>query len=122
MNEDELLQHPISQHLESRCRPQLDALAEVLKKRHPDLQVHVYGHTVGSQTSFQAFELGIECGFPRDVLGTSDNIALSITVSHLDAMPRINAGISWGHSDCPADPGVEHPDWRSLTPPFFDET
>ncbi len=99
MNSVELLAHPLSVWLLATFGSRLRDMQAGLSERFPDATFFVSHLAFGALTSGQGVGLGIEALFPRDVPGESDNLAFAITISHLDGVPLVNAGLSWGQRD-----------------------
>lgn len=83
--------------LESKFLPPMKRCAAELRRRHPNWQVFIRSAAVGSNTTFQAHSVCIECRLPGQAEDISDNLALDVTFSHLDGRPRLMADVCWGH-------------------------
>lgn len=83
--------------LEERFLPRVNQCADQLRAAHPDCSICVRSSPIGSGTSFQAHELTIECILPNIPRDGADNVALTITFSHLDRDARLSADVYWGN-------------------------
>jgi hypothetical protein len=69
-----------------------------LQSAHPDVVVEVWDSPTGSLTAWQGHDVGIDCMFKDRHHDESDNVALSVSLSHLDKAPTIDsADVVWGH-------------------------
>ncbi len=87
---------------ESRLKllPILQAWAKELQPAYPNVLVQVWDSPVGQLTEWQGHDFGIECLFKDVGTHESDNVSLSIVLSHLDKAPMIeSADVVWGHPD-----------------------
>ena len=91
------MSNPIVEELERRFLPQLRAVAEQLRREFPDVRISTWSSAIGSATSYQGHDLGIDCHFPAAPSDQPDNVALSIGVMHLTTEPKLSdAGVCWG--------------------------
>lgn len=98
--------------LEERFLPRVRDCADQLRAAHPDCGICVHSSPIGSRTSFQAHELSIECILRNVPPDGADNVALTITFSHLDRDARLFATVYWG--DPAGEPELDfRDDWTS---------
>ena len=94
--------------LESRFIPLLNSTRARLLERFPACRFTVYTHSVGRLTSYQGHSIGLEGLWPKAPRDRTDNVALSIGLSHLTSEPMIvDAGVAWGGDGAHPDVGLE---------------
>jgi hypothetical protein len=77
--------------------PLLQEWRERLAHRFPNVALTVYDSEVGSLTTWQGHDWGIDCVLESPGSET-DQIALSLELNHLDSTPMIvGADVCWGH-------------------------
>jgi hypothetical protein len=91
------MSHGLVNLLEAEYLPALDALAADLRASFPRFTFQTGSSATGSITTYQGHDLFLERLFPDRPADRSDNLALEISVCHLDRSPLIMAGICWGH-------------------------
>jgi hypothetical protein len=89
--------HPLFAKLAGEFMPRLKEVEARLKAALPDAAVSVFSGSVGSATSFNGAQLGIECLLPEVADDQPDNVAFTITLCHMDREPRLAADVCWGH-------------------------
>lgn len=79
--------------------PIFQAWEQELRAEHPDFIIKIWDGPVGKLTDWQGHDIGIECMFTNAAPGSSDNIALTVNLKHLNhPMPLIeSADVVWGH-------------------------
>jgi len=77
-------------------RPLLDSLAVDLGRRYPAVRFQVYSGAIGSQTTYQGWQIRLEAVFAGRGSDEADCVALSIDLCHLDRQPRVMADVIWG--------------------------
>lgn len=77
--------------------PSLEDMAARLRQQFPRVKANAYSGSVGSRTSYQGHDYGVDCFIPDTPEEDTDNIALEIDTGYLTTAPRINAYVGWGH-------------------------
>ncbi|NMO18149.1 hypothetical protein HPC49_14170 [Pyxidicoccus fallax] len=78
--------------------PLLEEQVRQLQLEHPGVAISVWDSPVGSRTTYQGHCLGIDCVLANQGSNEPDNVALELSVKHLDREPLIDAAIvGWGH-------------------------
>ncbi|MBH5387196.1 hypothetical protein [Bradyrhizobium diversitatis] len=84
--------------LRARLMPILQRWEQELRRDNPNITTKIYDWPIGRLTSWQGHDIGIECVFKNVVPEWPDNVALSISLKHLDKSPSIqSADVVWGH-------------------------
>src|SRR5262249_37948996 len=89
---------PWVEQIEERFLPELRRLAADLARVHPDVTVRAGHHRVGSSTELHGHDFVVECLFKDRGEDESDNITLTIGVTHLTTRPKLaKLDVCWGH-------------------------
>ena len=83
--------------LEAKLLVPFENLAKRLSNQFPNVRAQVYSYSVGSLTEFQGHSIGVDCLFTDAAFDETDNVALSVDLAYLTTLPRISAGVGWGH-------------------------
>jgi hypothetical protein len=93
---------PIVAELERRFLPVFRAEAARLQCEFPSVKIGAWSGSVGSKTSYQGYDVGIDCEFPDATDDQPNNVALCIGVMHLTTNPKIcEAGLELLDSPIP---------------------
>jgi hypothetical protein len=95
------------------------ALADELASQHPAAWFSVKSYPVGSATAFQGHSLAVECYWQGRGPEEPDNVALEVSLCHLNAAPRVNADVCWGHGRMEAEfapDALSSDEWPETTP------
>jgi hypothetical protein len=96
------------EELERRFMPLLEGTRERLVARFPDYRFSIYSGPVGGATSYQGYDVGLECFMPEAAPHQTNNVALSIGLMHLASEPMIaEAGVGWGGDGSHPDVDLE---------------
>ncbi|MDX3970107.1 MAG: hypothetical protein QHD01_26385 [Bradyrhizobium sp.] len=88
---------PTSQ-LRARLMPILQRWEQELRRDNPNLTTNIYDWPVGELTTWQGHDIGIDCLFKNVAPEWPDNVALSVSLKHLDKSPSLHsADVVWGH-------------------------
>jgi hypothetical protein len=73
-------------------------IAEEIGQAFPQVVTNVWSSPVGSATSLQGHNMGVECLIQDAPLDVADNVALSIDLAYLTSQPQLTgADVCWGH-------------------------
>jgi len=88
----------VVEELERRFLPALHRMAQEISEKFPGVKASAWSQAVGSLTDYQGHDIGVECLLPSAGPDQPDNIALSISVKHLNTVPYFDAAyVCWGH-------------------------
>ena len=91
------MSNPIVEELERRLLPAFRLKAEQLQREFPGVRIATWSSPIGSATSYQGHDLGIDCLFPDAPSDQPNNVGLIIGVMHLTTVPKLcDATVSWG--------------------------
>lgn len=76
--------------------PSLEDMAARLRQQFPRVKANAYSGSVGSRTSYQGHDYGVDCFIPDAPEEDSDNIALTVDTGYLTTVPCINASVCGG--------------------------
>lgn len=94
----------ITGELEALFLPQFEQLRRELSAEYPAYSFRVWSSATGSLTSYQGYDLGLECTFPDADDQEANCVAASVGVRYLTTAPEIcDFGIDWAAG---ASPGV----------------
>lgn len=79
--------------------PDLEWAAKRLRAEFPRHTIRTYSHSVGSKTTFQGYDVGIDCLIPDvDDLERPDGVCIGIGIRHITTEPLIDgADVCWNH-------------------------
>lgn len=88
---------PIAE-LRSRILPVLRSWADALTAEDRDVIAQVFDCSVGRLTDYQGHTFGIDCLLNRAGANDVDNVALTVSIKHLNRTPVIDgADVVWGN-------------------------
>lgn len=96
--------------------PAFERLATRLGAAHPEAKFSVSSNDVGSATSYQGFNLYLQCFWPMRE-EEPDGVALMISLCHLTTIPRLNADVCWdgGEIEAEFDSASSNDKWPQAT-------
>lgn len=68
-----------------------------IREEIPNVMVNVYSASVGSLTQYQGWGFYIDCALTDAFYDETDNVGLDVGLGHLTTIPKISAGVGWGH-------------------------
>ena len=87
--------HPLVQHLEDRLLQLLRNLIDEVPRWNPRAAAAIFSNPIGSNTDYQGWNLGIACRLMDARESEPDEVALMVSLCHLDGDPRVNADVAW---------------------------
>ena len=87
--------YPLVQHLEDRLLPTLRNLIDEVPRWSPGATAATFTNPVGFSTNLQGWNLGISCLRSGAAENEPDEVALVVSLCHLDRDPRVNADVGW---------------------------
>lgn len=95
--------HPLVVSLEAELLPHCRSALQELSQVAPSAKASIFALPVGAATSYQGYHFGISCLLSGVAASETDEVALVISLCHLDRVPRLNAEIVWGSGKIEAD-------------------
>lgn len=89
------MKHPLVEKLEKRLLPEFEEVAEKIRQEIPNVSSKVESHSFGFD-EYLGHSFGIGC-LLTPIWYEPDNVALTISLSNLAAIPKIHADVCWGH-------------------------
>ena len=96
------MNYPIVTELDQRFLPELEAMAQQIRRDFKNVQANAYSSAIGSATHNHGHDWGIDCLFTNAPLDECDNVALYIGVAGLNTNPCLcDLAVCWGagHSE-----------------------
>ena len=81
----------IIQDIEKRFLPHIERMAEEIPQEFPLVKTNVWSWSVGSSTTFQGHDIGLECFLPEVSPDQTNIVMLIIETMHLTTVPKITA-------------------------------
>lgn len=101
--------HPLVKKLEEKLLPDFRKIAERINNSFPNIIATVDSSSVGSLTEYQGHGFYIDCIIEDAFDDAPDNVCLDVGLSFLTTLPRIRAGVGWGHPSGTSE--AEFKDW-----------
>ena len=88
--------------LEATLLPLFREEAELVRREYPGFIFNVWSSSVGSATTYQGHNLGLECIFPDAADHEADCVAACVGVKHLTTEPMLSeVEVEWGSGNHP---------------------
>lgn len=88
---------PVSQ-LRASLLPTFKVWEQELRREYPDVRINIYDYSVGALTEWNGHDIGIDCIFQEAAPESPDNLALSVSLNHLQKAPSlVSAEVVWGN-------------------------
>jgi hypothetical protein len=105
------------EQVERRFRAPLESLATDMRRLNSEVGIAFYSEPVGTLTSYQGHQLGLEAHFPSTPESEHEAAVLAIELCHLTTTPRIMASAAgedlWEYTS--------NTDWPVATPERLQE-
>ena len=87
--------HSLVRHLEERLLPVLRNITVEVPRWNPRATATIFTNPIGSNTDLQGWTLGIACILSDARENEPDEVALMVSLCHLERDPRVNADVAW---------------------------
>lgn len=89
--------HPLVNEIQAELMPVLGEAIPSIVDGANLVRVSEFSAPVGSLTLYQGFAFGLSCLVHGAAESEPDEVALVVSLCHLDRQPKLNVDVVWGH-------------------------